>query len=186
MFPRITPDPADQAREDELRQIVEQASKGDTTVLPQLRQLLDEKPELWRQFGDLTKHAEEALIGLAAGESLVLRESVARKVAELKADLAPNTPLERLLVERIAACWLAANHADTVFGQSRDIKEPREGQLRRRQDSANRRFLESLKLLATVRRLLGSGRGSKKQDNCSAREAEAPVDPFLAAGGLPG
>jgi hypothetical protein len=152
---RITPAPADGGPDEELRQVVEKAQKGDTSVLPQLRRLLDDNPALWRQAGDLGRHALEALVGQAAGESLVLRESLSRKVAELKADLAPAGRLERLLVERIVACWIACNHADTAFGQAQDLTPPREAQLRRRQDSANRRFLESLKLLATVRRLLG-------------------------------
>lgn len=154
---RVTPDPADRGREEELRKVVEQAHKGDVTVLPQLRQLLDDNPALWRQIGDLARHAEEALVGLAAGDSLILRESITRKLSELKAELAAGSPLERLLVDRVAACWVAANHADAVFGQSRGLKAPREGQLRRRQDSAHKRLLEALKLLATVRRLLGPG-----------------------------
>jgi hypothetical protein len=132
---------------------VEQASKGDTTVLPQLRRLLDDNPELRRQFGDLARHAEEALIGQAAGDDLVLRESLTRKLVELKADLAANNPVERLIVERVVACWVACNHADTIFGQTRGAESTRTEQLRRRQDSASRRLLESVKLLTTVRRL---------------------------------
>jgi hypothetical protein len=152
---RITPAPADSGPHEDLRQLVEQAQKGDTSALPQLRRLLDDNPALWRRAGDLARHALDALIGLAAGDSLLLRETLLRRVAELKADLAPAGRLERLLVERIVACWIACNHADTAFGQAQDLTPPREGQLRRRQDSANRRFLESAKLLATVRRLLG-------------------------------
>ncbi len=170
----ITPDPAEQGRENELRQMVERAHKGDATALPQLRKLLDHNPQLWQMVGDLARHAEEALVGLAAGQSLVLRESLVRRLAELKAELAPRSPLERLLVERIAACWIACNHADVVFGQSPGIKPPREGQLRRRQDRAHRRFLESIKLLATVRRLLADrrpdGSGNRHgQGDCGGR-----------------
>jgi hypothetical protein len=160
--------------------VLEQASKGDTTVLPWLRRLLDDNPALWRQAGDLARHALDALVGLAAGDSLLLRESLSRKVAELKAELAPAGPLERLLVERVAACWLAVNHADTVFGQAHDLTPPREGQLRRRQDSAHRRFLGSLKLLETIRRLLGGvarGRPSAAWRKASPEERAA----FVAA-----
>jgi len=152
---RSTPQPADSGPEDDLRLLVEKAEKGDVSVLPELRRLFDYNDELWRRVGDMARHAEEALVGLAAGDNLVLREGITRRLAELKAELAPAGALERLLVERVAACWVAANHADTVFGQSRNLQPPREDQLQRRMDVANRRFLESMKLLATVRRLLG-------------------------------
>src|SRR5262245_2362601 len=104
---RTTPEPAEKGPDEELRRVVERARQGDASVLPELRRLLDGNAELWRRVGDLARHAEEGLIGLAAGDNLLLRESVQRKVAELKAELAPNSPLERLLVERITACWVA-------------------------------------------------------------------------------
>jgi hypothetical protein len=177
---RVTPGPADSGLDEELRQVLEKASKGDESALPELRRLLDDSPALWRRAGDLARHALEALIGLAAGESLVLRESILRQVAELKADLAPAGRLERLLVERVAACWVATYHADTVFGQAHDLTPPREAQLRRRQDSANRRFLGSLKLLEIIRRLLGAkarGRPSAAWRKASPEERAA----FVAA-----
>jgi hypothetical protein len=134
---------------------VERAQKGDASTLPELRALLDGNAELWRRHGDLAWHAEDALVRLAAGDDLLLRESLQRKLAELKTELAPEGPLERLLVERVTACWIACNYADAVFGQTREDRAPRAEVLRRRQDSAHRRLLEAMKLLALVRKLLG-------------------------------
>ena len=37
------------------------ARRGDKTILPLLRQFLDEHPELWQHFGDLTLQAQEKL-----------------------------------------------------------------------------------------------------------------------------
>jgi hypothetical protein len=170
VFPRVVSEPVEHGGEDELRRVVEKAQKGDTTVLPELRRLLDHNPGLWRQVGDLARHAETALIELAAGDNLMLRESLTRKLEELKAELAPDSPLERLLAERVAANWLAVNYADTIFGQTREDRAARAEQLRRRQDSSNRRFLEALKCFATVRRLLGP------------RVGQAPRTPSPAAG----
>jgi len=160
---RLEPEPNDHGGGEGLRRVVERARQGDAAALPELRRLLDESPELWRFYGDLARHAEESLVALAAGDNLLLRESLRRKLLELKASLAPNTPLERLLVDRVAACWVAANHADAAFAQARGLEGAREGQLRRRQDSAQRRLLESLKSLTTVRRLLGARSGQESR-----------------------
>lgn len=162
MFTEHEPEPYDRGNENELRQLVERAQKGDAAVLTELRRLLDDNPHLWRHVGDVARHAEEALIGLAAGDNLLLRESLRRKLLELKAELAPNNSVERILVDRVAACWLAANHADVAAGQSRQNGTPRPDQLRRRQDSTNRRFLEAIKLLTNVRKLLGPTRKPRK------------------------
>jgi hypothetical protein len=145
-----------------LGQLVERAQRGDMAVLPGLRRLLDERPEIWQRLGDLSKLAEESLIGMAAGESLLLRECIRRKLADLKSELAPASPLEQIVVERIACCWVATNHADSVAPQAAG---PKADQARRRQDSANRRFLESVKLLAMVRRLLGASKGGARPGN---------------------
>jgi hypothetical protein len=176
----IEPDRTEQGGEGALRRLVERARGGDVTALPELRRLLDENAALWRAYGDLARHAEESLIAHAAGADLLLRESLRRKVAELKAGLGPNNPLERLLVDRVAACWVAASHADAAFGQAGGARGPREGQLRRRQDSASRRLTEAIRLLATVRRLLGprASPGGRRGDAVGQRDggAENPAD----------
>ena len=51
----VTPADEDMAR------LLERTEKGDLTVLPQLRRLLDESPELWRGYGDLSLQAQGAL-----------------------------------------------------------------------------------------------------------------------------
>lgn len=153
---KIAVEPADPAGEDELRRLVARAEGGDQAVLPELRQLLDSNPEIWRRYGDLAHLAEEALITLAAGPNLLLRESLTRKLAELKAELGLERadPLERLLIERAAACWLWLAYSDAAYSQVGGAPRPQADHARRRQDSAQRRYLEALKQLATVRRLL--------------------------------
>ena len=78
-----------------------------------------------------------------------------RKLARLREELAgpEPTPIERLLAERAAFCWL------TVYEYERQYAsrgQPPGGQAeyhQRRIDAAHRRFLSSLKTLATVRKL---------------------------------
>jgi hypothetical protein len=159
---KLVPEPADRTEEQELRRLVERAERGDQTVLPELRHLLDET-QLWKRYGDLAAHCLEALAGLVAGDNLVLRESVLRKAADLQVELAPNGPLERLLCERLTACWVVANYSDTVFGQLREDRAHRAEQLRRRQDSAHKRFLEAVKCFATVRKFLGPVNGGGRK-----------------------
>src|SRR3954447_26716302 len=93
---------------DEIRDVLVRAARGDGEALPELRAVLDRRPELWRGLGDLAAHVERAWVGEVAGANPALAEVLTRKVAALKRELggpAPS-PLERLLVDRIAACWL--------------------------------------------------------------------------------
>ena len=67
--------------------LVERARRGDAAALPELRLALDANPHLWQRFGDLARQAEQALVDLAAGNDLYLRECLARRVAELRGEL---------------------------------------------------------------------------------------------------
>ena len=72
--------------------------------------------------------------------------------------LAPDdSALERLLVDRVLACWLQIAHADVEQAHSLDPGRPNVragGPLQDRQDRAHARFVKAVKTLATVRRLL--------------------------------
>jgi hypothetical protein len=171
MAERNGPEPVPQGEANELKRIVKRAKNGDQTVLPELRRFLDSRPDVWRHAGDLARIAEESTTALAAGKNLLLKESLSRKLAELKTELAGESPslLDRLLVERVAICWLAAGYSDAAAAQSSEAAAPKVEQARRRQDSAGRRYAEALKLLATMRRLLGPGKGKKQRDPPSSR-----------------
>src|SRR4051794_25437247 len=82
-----------------VQQLLARAERGDAGVVDQLRAFLDEHPEVWQQAGDLARHAELALLDLAAGNNLLIHESLSRKLAELKRELGPASALERLLGE---------------------------------------------------------------------------------------
>jgi hypothetical protein len=141
---------------EEVAPLVQRAQAGDTSVLPQLRALLDSRPDLWRQAGDLGRHAREALLALAAGGDLLAGEAIRRRMDELEAELAgPSpSPLEKLLAQRCTLCWAQAHLADLDAVRSGRVATPQGAHALRRQDSAQRRYLQALKALATVRRLL--------------------------------
>ena len=93
---------------------------------------------------------------------LALRESLSRQIQAMKAELvgpAP-TPLKTLLVERIVACWLQVGYADATAAQKGELSIQQANLLRKRQDSAHRRYLTAVGGLAMVRRLLGSASGT--------------------------
>jgi hypothetical protein len=151
--------PNDGAYSDEIRVLLDRAQRGDQTVLPALKELLDERPELWREFGNLAWHAEQALLNLASGKSLLAREAIGRKLAELRSELAGATPppLEKLLVDRIVLCWLHVHLAELdVAGldQKGQLRGAPGREAQQRLDRAHHRFLSSIKQLTTVRKLL--------------------------------
>ena len=141
---------------EEIGRLLERAQAGDASVLPQLRRFLDERPEVWRKLGDLAAHAREALLALAGGDSLVARESMARRLDELEGELAgpAPTPLERVLAQRVALTWAQTHLADLDALQNDRGATPLAAHALKRQESAARRFAQAVRSLATVRRLL--------------------------------
>lgn len=134
--------------------IVSRAEQGDATVLPVLRELLDHRDDLWREVGDLAIQAQRSLIRVASGHNLMLGESLERKASDLRKELAgPDaSPLERLLADRVVACWLQTSFWDSM--QTQEFDNGGRNAIRRHQDSAHRRFETAAKNLALVRKLL--------------------------------
>ena len=140
----------------ELETVLRRAERGDLSVLPELRRLLDETPRIWRMSGDLGQQAEAALVKLAGGNNLLLCESLMRKLAEMKDELAGPAapPLERLLGQRVALTWLQLSYFDTLLAQAAGAGEARLRVIQQQQDAASRRHLAAVKMLATIRKLL--------------------------------
>jgi hypothetical protein len=101
-----------------------------------------------------------AWLELVAGPNLLLREALERKLAELKADLAGPAPskLEELLVARVVAGWLQVHYADATYAQLKGNATPAQhSAMQKRQTAAQHRYLQAIKALATVRKLLKPG-----------------------------
>jgi hypothetical protein len=140
----------------EVATMLARAQAGDRSVLPQLQAFLDERPELWRQAGDVARHAREALLNLAADHNLLAKECLFRKMEELSAELAGSSPgpLERLLVERIVLTWADAPLADIEAVRHARSATPQGAHALRRQAAAGRRYHQAIRALATIRKLL--------------------------------
>jgi hypothetical protein len=139
-----------------MRPLIQQAEAGDQSVLPALRRLLDDNPEIWQRYGDIAKTAEETWLNAICGSQLCLKESMVRKLEELRHELTDNSPspLIRLLAHRVAVCWLQVHYADLHVTRLNDAPPVQFKVAARFLDQANRRYLLAIKTLATVKKLL--------------------------------
>jgi hypothetical protein len=140
----------------DLDAILARLARGDRSALPAFRALVDRCPDAFRG-DDLARQVEEQNIALLAGKDLALPELLGQRLAALRASLGgPDpSPLERLLVERIALNWLYLHRVELAASQSdREAATLafREYQ-QRRVERAHRRYLASIVALAKVRKL---------------------------------
>jgi hypothetical protein len=163
------------ALEAELRAIVTRAEEGDRSALPALRKALDEHPEYFRRAGDLALMAQESWLTMAAGTNLYARETIERKLAAMRRELAgPHpSPLENLTIDRILACWVQMHHADMLFAVDESKSEAVRKELLKRQESAQRRYSDAIKQLAQLRKLLQPASKGKKAESADPGAATA-------------
>lgn len=139
--------------------LLDRAQKGDAQALAELRPLLDQAPGWWDEVGNIAQQAEEMLVSTAAGENVLVKEAYTRRLATLREELAGPvvTPLERLLIDRVVACWFHLHYVEANYAQAlkdRTLSGKSSEDCQRRLDRAHRRYLAAIKTLATVRRLL--------------------------------
>jgi hypothetical protein len=140
----------------ELDALLKRARAGDKSTVPALRKLLQD-PATVRVFGgDLAEQVEQSFVGGIARDDIAWREALTRKLELLRTELlGPSpSPVERLLVERVVACWLQVQDAEIRFAQNQTKLSIQQGDYhQRRMDAANRRYPAALKTLALVRKL---------------------------------
>jgi hypothetical protein len=141
---------------EEIQRLLLRAQEGDSTALPELRDLLQNRPELWKQLGDLVAHCEEAILNLAAGRSLLAKESIRNCMDQLRAEIGgpKPTPLERLLVDRVVLCWAQMHLGDLDSVQKAQAGQAHRVDVERRLAGLQARYLASIKQLAVVRKLV--------------------------------
>ncbi|HEX5273202.1 MAG TPA: hypothetical protein VFW33_22050 [Gemmataceae bacterium] len=153
------PDPEEvkeQEAEMKIQEWVRGAEQGDASVMPRLKVILDLAPSRWKRYGELGARVEALWLKMVAGENLMLLESWGRRLAEMRAELAGDspTPLVRLLADRACATWLQLQAADAGAAMVQGGEAAEETTALRRQNSANKRYLQAMKTLAVVQRLL--------------------------------
>jgi hypothetical protein len=147
----LTPSPTT-----DLVALVRRAEAGDATAMPALRTMMDANGALVEAFGNLAAQVEHSILRSISGKDHLFREASERMLARMRADVAgPNpTPLERLLADRIALCWLALHDAEIRYFQSKDLTIKQAEYWQNRIDASHRRYLSAIKTLATVRKLV--------------------------------
>ena len=143
-----------------LGQLVDDAKSGNADALPEISGILDRYPEIWRHYGDLAKHTENKWLDLIAGDDALLRESVHRTCMELRTKLieAGDSPLERLLIDRLIVSQLMVSFFETAVGVAIDAPESRIRFLQQQLDRAQKRYIEAMRALTEVRKLVPPSR----------------------------
>jgi hypothetical protein len=139
--------------------LARRANYGDRQAADRLRQILRSSPDIWREVGDLAKHAERCLIELIAPGNLVLQESVRLQAEAMRKSLlaeATSTTLERLLIDHVIVGWLDVEYTRVAALQPQQFKQDARvwAQAHERADG---RYKSALRELATLRGLLGHG-----------------------------
>jgi hypothetical protein len=139
----------------EVQQLIERAQQGDAKTLPALREVLKNPAAVDRMGGDLARQAQLTLIHQFSGQNLLFKESLTRKLDLLRAELAGTSPspLERLLVERVVACWLHLHHLEMTYAGKESMSLELGAYYQRSISAAQKRYLAAIKTLALVRKL---------------------------------
>jgi hypothetical protein len=140
--------------------LIRRVEKGDAQARETLRVTLSRLDERVRRAGNLAAKVEQILLSRWSKgdgkEDVLSRELMKLELESLKKELAgPNPhPLEQLLVERIALCWIQMQ--ETIL---MELAAQKTGNLSaaeyhaNRQERANRMFLAAVKALAQIRKL---------------------------------
>ena len=133
---------------------LQRAQQGQAEALVELGVLFDQHPGLWQNLYNLTANTQQKLLrwcGPALGEAA--RRQAEQMREELLRD--GNTPLERVLVDRVVMCWLRVQQAEVAKTTSDesgvDLRRPMVWE--RRLEMAHKNLLGACKTLAQVRRL---------------------------------
>jgi len=141
---------------DELKRCVEQAQDGNEEALSKVREILKEAPRLAWIFVDIANIAERSLVERFSGDDPLVRAAIPPQLKAKREELAGPDPssLEQLLAERIVACWLQLQYAETIYAQNLgDMNMVQSEYHQRRLDQLHRRYLSSIKTLAQIRKL---------------------------------
>lgn len=173
---------APDASEPNLEELVSQARRGNGDAARQLRVILSDRPDLYRDRGQLATKTQVKWIHAITGQDLFERYLVLRSTAELRKSLIAEgngTQMERLLVEQVICSFLQLNYHEgrEAEAPARDLRiaKHRMDQIER----ASRRHIKSLGTLATVRMLTPVMKATEhKADSQQIKEAQclAPVE----------
>lgn len=137
--------------------VIKRAQNGDETALPTVQTLLEKVPEVRQMLGGELQELVDSTVSRCVGgeDDLAFREAIRHKLKEMRCGLEGPKPsnLEKLLIDRIVACWLQLQEADYRAAQPIELSAAQASFLQKRQDKAHKRFLSAIKTLAQVRKM---------------------------------
>ena len=138
--------------------VVDRANAGDAEALKELRQLLHDNAAIWQQLGDLPKFARESMLTAIAGKDHATRESVRLAADSLFGELTTEScsPIVRLGAERAVSCWLECHFVDMLHPIPQGATVAQKRYHLALKSSAQKRYSESLRSMATLKTLLPS------------------------------
>lgn len=139
---------------EELQALLKRTQAGDPKTLPVVRKMLENPANVEVFGGNLAEAAERAFATAIAGKDVGMCEAVLRRMELLREELLDESesPIERVVVERVVACWLQLQDAELRLAREPADSE-RLWKREKRAEAVERRFLSSVKALALVRRL---------------------------------
>jgi hypothetical protein len=160
------------------------ARQGDEAATAYVRELMTRDGNVAWGGGELASEALGSLARKAAGDNIVFREALLKKCEHLRNEVAgPNpSPVERLLVERVVACWSYLYYLELVYGQNSTFGLSQGLYQQKVLDRAHGRFLSAVKALADVRRLALPA----LQVNIAKKQVNVVAGTTAVAGSQPG
>jgi len=140
-----------------LEELAKKAEKGDRKAVPEIREILEQSPDLAWRFTDVGRVAEWSLIEKITKEKdLASKEMISFQLESMRQDVAGSSPssLERLLAERVVASWLQVQLFEGLYIQNMDKLTIKQADYyQKRLDRAHSRQLSAIKTLAQIRKL---------------------------------
>lgn len=122
-----------------------------------MKHYIDTTPNGWELAGDLYGNAVTSTLETMSGgksSGWLLEVSVKKRLEDLKTGMGYDTgsPIERILIEQIALCWLRVYWLENVFSQNiRTMSLTMEWHYEKRLTLSQRRFNRAVETLARVR-----------------------------------
>jgi len=139
-----------------LRDLLKQTEKGDDKVVPAIRKILDETPDLAWHSRNIGKMAERLLINEMTGEDLLAKQMMEHQLELMRSEIVGEhpSPLELLLAERIVATWLQVQLFESLYATNLGKHTLAQGNYyQKRLDRTHRNHLSAIRTLAQIRKM---------------------------------
>ena len=139
-----------------LHDLIGEAEKGDDKVVPAIREILDETPDLAWRSRNIGKMAERLLINELTGEDLLAKQMMEHQLELMRSEIVGEhpSPLELLLAERIVATWLQVQLFESLYATNLGKHTLAQGNYyQKRLDRTHRNHLSAIRTLAQIRKM---------------------------------